>query len=188
MEGKFIKILFVFFIFIFLISLFSCGHEKQLDEQVLAESLTTNTSTTKKSETTTVAICTSVKETTEPTKPESTFYLSGYERRIAECVVMGESGGEPYDGQVLVAQCMLNACLKDDLQPSEVRIEYQYSGWDDNPSDSVKDAVSAVFDNGYKATDEFILYFYAPKYSKGEWHETQRFVTEVGGHRFFSEW
>ena len=129
-----------------------------------------------------------------PTESEPTiedkplFYLSDYERWVAECMVMGESGNQPYDGQVLVAQCILNACLKDGLQPSQVRIRYQYSGWHESPSDSVKKAVSAVFDDGYKVTEEFILYFYAPKYASGSWHETQRFVIQIGGHRFFAEW
>lgn len=129
------------------------------------------------------------KENDEPiVKDEPTFYLSDYERRVVECMVMGESGNQPYDGQVLVAQCILNACLKDGLQPLEVRTRYKYSGWHNNPSDSVKEAVSAVFDDGYKVTDEFILYFYAPKYCNSKWHESQRFVIEVGGHRFFAEW
>lgn len=118
----------------------------------------------------------------------SVFYLSDYERRVVECIVMGEAGGEPYEGQILVAQCLLNACKKDGLQPSQVRKEYKYSGWSSNPSKSVKNAVSAVFDDGYKATNEYVLYFYAPKYAKGKWHETQKFVCEVGGHRFFAEW
>ena len=122
------------------------------------------------------------------TEPEPFFYLSDYERWIVECVVMGEACGEPYEGQVLVAQCILNGCLRKNMQPSELRVELKYSGWRDNPSDSVKNAVSAVFDDGYKVTDEFILYFYAPKYSKGRWHETQRFVLELGGHRFFTTW
>ena len=116
------------------------------------------------------------------------FYLSEYERRVVECIVMGESGGEPYKGQLLVAQCLLNACLKDGLQPSEVRKAYKYSGWNSNPSESVKNAVREVFDNGYKVTNEYILYFYAPKLCNSKWHETQRFVTQVGGHRFFARW
>lgn len=127
-------------------------------------------------------------EKPELIEAEPVFYLSDYERWVAECIVMGESGGESYEGQVLVAQCLLNACLKDGLQPSEVRANYKYAGWNEKPSESVKNAVNAVFDNGYKATEEFILYFYAPKYSKGKWHETQRFIIEVGGHRFFAEW
>lgn len=121
-------------------------------------------------------------------KTEPVFYLSDYERWVAECIVMGESEGESYEGQVLVAQCLLNACLRDRLQPSEVREKYKYSGWNEEPSENIKNVVNAVFDDGYKVTEEFILYFYAPKYSKGKWHETQRFIIEVGGHRFFAEW
>ncbi len=124
----------------------------------------------------------------EPVANKTALDLSDYERWIAECIVMGESGGEPYDGQVAVAQCILNACLKDGLKPSEVRKKYKYSGWNENPTQSVKTAVSAVFDNGDKITDKFILYFYAPKYVNSKWHETQCFVMQIGGHRFFSEW
>lgn len=116
------------------------------------------------------------------------FYLSDEERQIVERIVMGESGGESYEGQVLVAQCILNACLKDNIQPSEVRTKYGYSGWNEEPNESVKKAVSAVFDDGYKVTDESVLYFYAPEVITSNWHETQKFVTEVGGHRFFAEY
>ena len=124
----------------------------------------------------------------EPIINEPVFELSEYERWVVECMVMGESGGEPYDGQVLVAQCILNACRKEGILPSEVRVEYKYSGWNEQPTDSVKQAVSAVFDDGYTVTDEPILYFYAPRWCNSKWHETQRFVIEVGGHRFFTEW
>lgn len=126
-----------------------------------------------------------VKKVEEELQP--ILYLSEYERQVVECIVMGESEGEPYDGQIAVAQCIINACLKDDLKPSEVRKKYKYSGWKDNPSESVKTAVTEVFDNGTTITDEFILYFYAPKYCKSNWHETQHFVVQIGGHRFFAE-
>ena len=134
-----------------------------------------------------------VPTTTTTTTPTTTvkapkFILSDYERMVVEHMVMGEAGGESYEGQVLVAQCILNAALKDGILPSEVRVEYQYSGWKENPTESVKEAVSAVFDDGYQITAEPILYFYAPKRCKSGWHETQRFITEVGGHRFFAEW
>lgn len=120
-------------------------------------------------------------------EPEPTFYLTEEERTIVECMVMGEAGGEPYDGKVLVAQCILNACLKDDIQPSEVRRAYKYSGYNTDVSDSVKQAVVDVFDNGEFVTDEPILYFYAWKRGYKSWHESQDFVIEVGGHRFFKE-
>ena len=129
-----------------------------------------------------------VDEPEQPIEVESLFCLSDYERNVAECIVMGEAGNQSYEGQILVAQCLFNACLKEGLKPSEIKTEYRYSGWHENPSDSVKNAVSAVFDDGYKMTEEFILYFYAPKYSKSKWHESQRFVIEEGGHRFFAGW
>ena len=123
----------------------------------------------------------------EPIKDEPIFHLTDYERWVAECIVMGESGGESYEGQILVAQCILNACLKNDIQPSEVKTKYKYSGWKENPTKSVKKAVSVVFDLGEKIVDEPILYFYAPSLCESKWHETQIFIVESGGHRFFKE-
>lgn len=117
------------------------------------------------------------------------FYeLSDHERWVVEAMVMGEAEGESYTGKLLVAQCILNAALKDDIPPSEVRIRYKYSGWNENPSEDVKNAVSEVFDYGYKVTEEPILYFYAPKWCTSAWHETQRHVITEGGHKFFALW
>jgi spore germination cell wall hydrolase CwlJ-like protein len=121
-------------------------------------------------------------------KNKATLDLTDYERWVVECMVMGESGGESYDGQIAVAQCILNACLKENLKPSEIRMKYKYSGWHESPTNSVKKAVSAVFDEGYKITDEFILYFYAPKICNSKWHESQCHVITIGGHKFFKEW
>ena len=119
---------------------------------------------------------------------EPYYYLSDEERAIVEKMVMGEAGTEGFDGQVLVAQCIVNAAMQDGITPSEVRVKYKYAGWHEEPSETVKQAVSAVFDEGYKLTDEFILWFYAPKYSAGKFHNTQRFVLEYLGHRFYAPW
>lgn len=126
------------------------------------------------------------------------FDLSEEERWTACCMVAGESKGEPYEGQWAVAQCIYQACINDGLQPSEVRIEYKYSGWDenlefDNPElwTQIEEIVSRVFDYGEMCVDDEILWFYAPKWMKNgvsEWHESQRFVCEVANHRFFGPW
>ena len=136
--------------------------------------------------TSTTTISSEELEVEQSIEDEVEFYLSDDERWIVECMVMGGSGYEDYTGQILVAQCILNACLNDNLQPSEVRIVYKYAGWKEDVNDSVKDAVKAVFDDGYKYTDEFILWFYSPKYSEGKFHNTQRFVLEHGGQRFYA--
>lgn len=129
---------------------------------------------------------------------EPVFDLSEEERWTTCCMVAGESKGESYEGQWAVAQCIYQACINDGLQPSEVRIEYKYSGWDeklefDNPElwAQIEEIVSRVFDYGEMCVDDEILWFYAPRWMKNgvsEWHESQRFVIEILNHRFFGEW
>lgn len=126
--------------------------------------------------------------TPEPEPPAACrFPLAPEERDLTERVVMAEAGGECYEGQMAVAQCILNACEKTGGKPSEVILAYQYAKPADTATQSVRDAVAAVFDAGETVTTEPIMFFYAPRWTDSEWHETQRFVMEIGGHRFFAE-
>lgn len=120
--------------------------------------------------------------------PESRYALTDAERDIVERVVMAEAEGEGFDGQRLVAQCILNTSEAMDLRPDEVVLApNQYASPAAEASQEVKDAVSAVFDAGDMATDEPIRWFYAHKYVYSAWHESKTFVLEHGGHRFFKE-
>lgn len=114
------------------------------------------------------------------------YDLTDSERELVERVVMAESGGECYEGQVLVCQCILNACEINGIRPAEAIKRYAYAKGRPEASDSVKRAVQAVFDKGEKVESEPIIYFYAPKMVKSEFHESQRFIRETGGHRFFA--
>jgi TolA-binding protein len=113
------------------------------------------------------------------------YSLTEAERDLIERVVMAESGGESYKGQMLVAQCILNACEIDGIRPSETVKKYAYAKGRPKPTESVKQAVSAVFDRGETVTDKPIIYFYAPKLVKSRFHESQVFALEEGGHKFF---
>lgn len=126
-----------------------------------------------------------VEDSTED-NPEPYYRLTEDERDLVERVVMAEAGGEGYDGQRLVAQCILNAALLDGIRPDEVISVYQYTTARPEPSDSVQDAVSAVFDDHDVVVDEPILFFYAPAICTSAWHESQDFILERGGHRFFA--
>ena len=126
-------------------------------------------------------------QTPEPTEAPARFYLSASERDVVERVVMAESGGESYEGQMLVAQCILNGAEKQGVQPSEAVEIYSYTSNRPDPTQSVKDAVAAVLDRGEVAIDAPVMYFYKPALVTRPWHESQIFVTEVGGHRFFAE-
>ena len=126
-------------------------------------------------------------ETSDPTDVPVRFYLSASERDTVERVVMAEVGGESFEGQMLVAQCILNAAEKEGVQPSEAVVIYSYTSSRPDPTQSVKDAVAAVFDRGEVAIDAPVMYFYNPALVTSNWHESQIFVAEVGGHRFFAE-
>lgn len=127
---------------------------------------------------------------------ESYYSITDDDRYVIERIVAGEAGHEPLLGKMAVAQCILNAMEQDGLTASEVRKTYQYSGWmkenfpTNYPEDwaEVQQAVWCVFDNGEKVTEENILWFYAPKYSEGSWHNTQKFVVEISNHRFYAPW
>lgn len=121
------------------------------------------------------------------------FYpITEDDRYVIECIVAGEAKGEPVEGKMAVAQCLLNAMAKDGLSASDVRKEYQYSGWDDelqnlNPDcwAEVCEALSRVFDDGEFVSENPILYFYAPKRVYSRWHESLNHAVTIGGHKFF---
>ena len=120
------------------------------------------------------------------------FNLTEADRKTVQYIVAGETKGEPMEGKMAVAQCILHGMVKSDWSAERVRIEYQYSGWDDelenvNPEAwaEVVEAVSRLFDNGELISDKPILYFYAPDITSSSWHESLNFSCELSNHRFF---
>ena len=120
------------------------------------------------------------------------FNLTEADRKTIQYIVAGEAKGEPMEGKMAVAQCILNGMVKSGWSAERVRIEYQYSGWDDELQNSnpdcwaeVCESVTRVFDYNETVTDKPILYFYAPKRIKSSWHESLNCGFAVSGHRFF---
>ena len=142
------------------------------------------------------------------------IHLTDSERHVVESIVAGESGNQPFVGKKLVAQAIYNAMLRDNMSPSQVRKQYSYSGYKDidefekeclkaygntNAADECRQAVKEIFDDCNMPTDDFVLFFYAPAYSKGTWHENAKtlkpitYIAEdgsttnyIGGHKFFA--
>lgn len=115
----------------------------------------------------------------------ATYPLTATERELICGVVMAEAGGQGVEGQMLVAQCIRNACEIDGIDPATAIERYQYAAPKSEVTDDVKRAVSAVFDEGLGYTDEAIMYFYAPDVVYSAWHETQDYVLMHGDHKFF---
>lgn len=120
------------------------------------------------------------------------FNLTEDERQTIQYIVAGEAKGESMEGKMAVTQCILHGMVKSGWSAERVRIEYQYSGWDDELEKSnpeawaeVVEAVSRVFDDGELISDKPILYFYAPDVVSSSWHESLNHDVTIGGHKFF---
>ena len=121
----------------------------------------------------------------------------GYDYEYVMRVVAAESRGEPYEGQLAVAQCIRETSECTMMTPEEVVKQVNKNGTRQYAqpvdlsvvTDSVRDACCDVFVYGISATDEPIRYFYSTAsgfYSA--WHENSlEYVTTIGNHRFFME-
>lgn len=128
-------------------------------------------------------------------KEEARMPEFGYDYEYVVRVVAAESRGEPYEGQLAVAQCIAETAKRSLLNPEEVVNQVSKNGTRQyaqpiaasEVTQSVRDACLDVFVYGSRATDEPIQYFYSTKngfYSK--WHENSlEFVIQIGNHKFF---
>lgn len=116
----------------------------------------------------------------------------GYDYGYVCAVVASECRGEPYEGQLAVAQCIRTSAERKMLTPEEVvKLPNRYADPCTSAPDIelVRDACCDVFVHGISATDEPIEYFYSTVGGfVSEWHENNlEFVMEIGNHRFFKE-
>ena len=110
--------------------------------------------------------------------------LSSYDRAKLERLVMGEAGSMGYLGCALVAQSIRDAMNRSNTSSiDQIISQYQYFGSTSiEPNSDVKSAVSYIFDNNGAAVQHRVICFYI---GYSSWHETQTFITQVGGVRFF---
>ena len=105
-------------------------------------------------------------------------------------VLTAEAG----DDEVLcgcVAQCVYNACQREgwEYTPAGIMQQYGYTAPASWISGAARRAYDQVFCSGVTYTEVAdALYFYAPKYCESAWHESQRFIAEIHGVRFFGRW
>lgn len=116
--------------------------------------------------------------------------LSDYDRDVLEHLVMGEAGGQGFIGCCLVAQAIKDTMITDGYKSVEaVRTGNGYAASLNNvPNQDVLDAIEYVFDNGGAAVQHRVIYFYAPNVCTSAFHESQNFVVQYDGHKFFDRW
>lgn len=115
--------------------------------------------------------------------------LNQEELDLVQRVVMAESGNQPFDGQVAVAQCIFDRMLRDGESATEVVTKPSQfaSPTAKEVSNSVKYAVYAVFHDGLRVTEEPIYSFYS---TRGGFvssnHEDMNHVVTIEDHKFFN--
>ena len=113
--------------------------------------------------------------------------LTDYDRDLAERIVMGEIGSLGYTAMALVAQCIRDTYIKGRYTNiADVLYENGYYGsMNITPSQTCKDVVRYIFDEGGSAVQHRIQVFYASNYCSSPWHESQEYVCSIGYVRFF---
>lgn len=89
-----------------------------------------------------------------------------------------------------VTQALYNACEREGWKytPKEIMRKYRYTGPAAWVSDEAAQAYDEIFGCGYTYSDfGNATVFYAPRYGWSAYHESQRFIIEVNGVRFFEE-
>lgn len=116
------------------------------------------------------------------------YELTESERLTVEAAVMAEAGSESMEGKMMIAQCILDNALTRNCTVTQIIKDYQIVTSYYNINDECVEAVSSVFDIGLRVTEEKANIWYAPALVYSSWHESQIYVTTIGGHKFFRTW
>ena len=113
--------------------------------------------------------------------------LSDYDRDMAERIVMGEAGSTGFTGMALVAQCLRDTYIAGGYSSiaDVINSNGYYGSMSITPSQTCKEVISYIFDQGGSAVQHSIRVFYASNYCTSSWHEAQQFVCSYGYVRYF---
>lgn len=125
------------------------------------------------------SIKSSVSEEVSPTYEETVLFR-----------IITHEGGTDQTACYLVTQALYNACKKYNwqLSPLEMAYRYQYASPLEWHSKEAQKAYEDIFINGLVFSEiGNATVFYAPAYCSSSYHESQIFVYETHGIRFFEE-
>ena len=133
----------------------------------------------------------SVEESEDPVeKKEPFFYISDDERYTIACIIAGEAYNSDMDLKTAVAQTIYIAMKIEGCRLNGVISRYDgyrdRSVIEDHIWQECQEAIAQIFDRGEMAVDDPIEFFYAPQYCTSDWHESLKYVTTIGGCRFFT--
>ena len=134
-------------------------------------------------------------ESKDEEEPEGSLKLTPQERAWVERVIMAEARGEPWEGQVAVAQVIRDRVRHPGFPDSVIGVLLQCNQfaepYESTISADVKEAVRYVFDFGSSIFPGTLLYFMNPRKAstKGaEWIRSSNVLKVViGNHEFYGK-
>lgn len=120
----------------------------------------------------------------DPGYTPKAFSLSNSEKYDIACVVMGEFGGGGFTGCALIAQAVRDAMQTYGYSANDALVNMGYYGYNGSPNSDSYDAIDYIF-SGNAAVQHRILYM---NNTYSAWHESQNFICEYQGVRFFDAW
>ena len=121
---------------------------------------------------------------------EPFFYISDDERYTIACIIAGEAYNSGMDLKTAVAQTIYIAMKIEGCRLNGVISRYDgyrdRSVIEDRVWQECQEAIAQIFDRGEMVVNEPIEFFYAPQYCTSDWHESLKYVTTIGGCRFFT--
>lgn len=112
--------------------------------------------------------------------------LTDADRELIATVVMHEFGDDGYEACCLQAQAFRDGMVFGQVSAETAYHSFQYDAYPLTkiPNQDCYDAVDYIF-AGNAAVPHRVLYMYTPEYCSSSWHESQNFVVEYKGIRFF---
>ena len=114
--------------------------------------------------------------------------LNEADRDMTERILMGEAGGEGFIGMALVAQCIRDTYVNGSYSSIAQLLKQNgyYGSTSMAGSETAKEVVNYIFDQGGSAVQHNIRIFYATNMCSSSWHEAQDFVVQYNYVRFFN--
>ena len=114
--------------------------------------------------------------------------LNDADRDMTERILMGEAGGEGFIGMALVAQCIRDTYINGSYSSIAqlLKANGYYGSTSMAGSETAKEVVNYIFDQGCSAVQHDIRIFYASNMCSSAWHESQEFVVQYNYVRFFN--
>lgn len=115
------------------------------------------------------------------------IHLQDDDRVLAAKIIMNEFGDGGFEACCLQAQALRDAMIYSRSSLEQIYHFFQYDKYPllKIPNQDCYNAIDYIFESGELAVPHRVLVMYNPQHARSNWHESQEFVIEYQGVRYF---